>query len=368
MERAVIELFESLRPEIEPHFLVSRTAVRGRLPLFEEIRGRGLDWSPFSDFWSWPMLGKPSSPLHLAKMLVALTLANLDSLRAARGRDAIYVPNVFFLLYSLVACCLFRVTGRRVIYEFHNVMDRPTGHRLALRLLRWSVTDFVNGSLYGHNCTRDNQPYIDEQKLALIQRAVPLSTPPRRDPLSRFAGCRNIVFIGQVSRAKGVDHLVDAFASVADTFPDARLHIVGGREPAFEVDLRRRITGSGVRDRISLWGFRRDAREFLYSAYVLVQPSPPELCESAGLAVLEAMAARVPAIVFKSGALSENVFHEETGLVCEGATSACLADCLGRMLSDIAFRDRCAGASLHHYQLRHTPKIAHNRWLALFRR
>jgi hypothetical protein len=44
------------------------------------------------------------------------------------------------------------------------------------------------------------------------------------------------------------------------------------------------------------------------------------------------------------------------------------ADCLGRMLSDTAFRDRCAGASLHHYQLRHTPEIAHNRCLALFRR
>ena len=40
MERSVIELFDKLRPEVEPHFVLTQTAFRQQLPILREIESR----------------------------------------------------------------------------------------------------------------------------------------------------------------------------------------------------------------------------------------------------------------------------------------------------------------------------------------
>src|SRR5262245_36918131 len=76
MERGVIETFDLLRPEVHPHFLISRTPARKGLPLFTEIEKRGFDYSFLSDFRGWERIGRPKSLEHLFKMVTGLLRGN----------------------------------------------------------------------------------------------------------------------------------------------------------------------------------------------------------------------------------------------------------------------------------------------------
>jgi len=110
MERGVIEIFDLLRPEVDPRFLISQTPRRLGLPLFDEIEKRKFNYSFLSDRKGWERLAKPRSLSHLYKMLVGLLRGNLDALREVRRHDMLYVPNLFAAYYALLAMLFCRLT------------------------------------------------------------------------------------------------------------------------------------------------------------------------------------------------------------------------------------------------------------------
>jgi glycosyltransferase involved in cell wall biosynthesis len=185
-------------------------------------------------------------------------------------------------------------------------------------------------------------------------------------PLGKATAHQHVVFIGQVAEHKGVDVLVDAFTRLALDYPSAHLHIIGN------------VADSGFRDhlvsraylemkcRVTFWGYREDARNFLENAYLLVQPTRPSLAqESAGLAVLEAMAVGVPSIAFRSGALPEIVVHGKTGLVCTDDSVECLESALRTVLSDRGLRDRLGAGARDRFEAHYAPERARASWLRL---
>src|SRR5436190_23805884 len=167
-----------------------------------------------------------------------------------------------------------------------------------------------------------------------------------------LSGNRTIFFVGQVSRHKGIDLLVQAFIWVAREHRDVRLHLVGGFKQDFRFELDELIAAAGLSDRVTFWGYREDVADLLRSAYLYVQSSPPSrVHDCSPLAVIEAMAMGRPAICFRSGALPEMVVHEKTGLVCEESVTA-LAEAMNRTVDDIEFRADCAVAAKQRYEER----------------
>src|SRR5437870_5202742 len=136
MERGVIEIFDLLRPEVDPHFLISQTPRRLGLPLFDEIEKRRFNYSFLSDQKGWERLGKPRSLSHLCKMLIGLCRGNLDAARVVRRHEMLYLPNLFAAYYGFFAMLFCRLTGRRVIYHFHDLYPRPSSQ---LRLVSFFV-------------------------------------------------------------------------------------------------------------------------------------------------------------------------------------------------------------------------------------
>ena len=120
MERATIETFDLLRPEVEPLFLMTYTTQRLDLGVLREIKRRHLPHRFLSDRRGWPRLAKPTSLGHLLRLLWAFVRGNSDSLRAARGQDAIYLPSPNHLGLALLPALWFRLTGRRVLLHFHQ--------------------------------------------------------------------------------------------------------------------------------------------------------------------------------------------------------------------------------------------------------
>jgi glycosyltransferase involved in cell wall biosynthesis len=137
-----------------------------------------------------------------------------------------------------------------------------------------------------------------------------------------------IACVGRLSRAKGVDVLLDALALLGPR--DFELVLIG--DGAERAELAERARALGLAARVSFTGWldaaARDAE--LARAAFLVFPS--RLPESFGLAGVEAARLGRPAVGFGTGGSAEWLRDGETGLVAAPETPAGLAAAIARLL------------------------------------
>ena len=144
------------------------------------------------------------------------------------------------------------------------------------------------------------------------------STPP---PLHNDDfGNQTISFVGVDWPRKGGPELIEAFECVRQRLPGARLTIIGC-SPA--------VSGPGIHiaGRIPI----KEVARFLSESSVFCLPSR---IEPFGIAVLEAFACGLPAVVTRIGALAGLVHDGQTGRVVEPGNSSALAEALIELLSD----------------------------------
>lgn len=337
MERSVIEIFDLLRPNIAPHFLVSRTLEQRKMPLLAEIRRRHFNYSFFSDTKPWPKIQRPKSFKHLMWMLTTLVIGNWDVLRASKGHDAIYLPGLSYVYYAVLTIILFRILGKRILYSFHDLMLYRS---VALRLVSYFVTDYIHNCQAGFELVAAPNAFLRCRRNHVlaprIEKRTCDSTDRNLEP--EMSGFRNVLFLGQVSRHKGVDLLIDAVELAKKKHPNIRLHIVGAYGAQSD-ELSNKLQSSTV---TRFWGFQNGTQRFFERAELLVLPSPPSRSlESFGRVIIEANEAGVPAIAFRGGVMQDVIHHEKTGLLCEEESAQSLADAIDRLLSDKDFRKSC---------------------------
>lgn len=187
-----------------------------------------------------------------------------------------------------------------------------------------------------------------------------------------------ILYVGRISPEKGVQVLLEAFASVVRAHPDCQLDIVGmpGLLPyalhlgltkdatalklnayygdslaaKFRLQLLRKnssfattldqLTNPKIKAQVHYHGaLPNEALLTLYNqATVLVFPSVWN--EPFGMPVTEAMACGLPVVASDSGAIPELVHHEQSGLIVPRGSAPKLAAALSRVLSDPATAHR----------------------------
>jgi glycosyltransferase involved in cell wall biosynthesis len=201
-----------------------------------------------------------------------------------------------------------------------------------------------------------------------------------------------ILFVGRKSPEKGVHRLLEAFALVAEKAPDARLVLVGPSSLAGQELVDRDGTDPLFNDVREFWGrpgrFRdylvekaesqtpgkvtfldrvdhSDLADWYQRADIFVFPSIWE--EPFGMPPTEAMAAGLPVVATRSGALPEIVVDGETGLLVDRGDVDGLAQALLELLEDSGERARMGAAGrarvLDHFNWdRHTGD-----WLRVYR-
>lgn len=108
--------------------------------------------------------------------------------------------------------------------------------------------------------------------------------------------------IGRLSGSKNQHVLIAAYARIVEKLPASRLVIIGeGRK---ESELRSLVTRHRLQSRVLLTGFVPNAQRYLKAFDLFLFPSRSE---AFGLALLEAMIARVPVIVSRVGGICELV-------------------------------------------------------------
>lgn len=142
------------------------------------------------------------------------------------------------------------------------------------------------------------------------------------------------VFLGVVKEAKGVHDLLRAWPRVRSAVPGARL-VLGG---SGDIDGARALARElGVEDAVETpgWVAGEDKAALLRRAWVLALPSH---WEALPMAVLEAMAAGVPVVASRVGAIPEAIAQGRGGLLVPPRDPRALAEALVEVLGDAALR------------------------------
>jgi glycosyltransferase involved in cell wall biosynthesis len=145
---------------------------------------------------------------------------------------------------------------------------------------------------------------------------------------------------------KGHRHLVAAAKYVIEEIPEARLVLVG--QGPLESEVRQQVRQLGLEGSVVFAGHRRDAPRIAGAFDVFTLAS---IHEGLAIALVEAMALGVPAVVTRVGGLSEVVEHGKQGLVVSPAQSRPLADSIVTLLRDRELRDRMGAAAIERARL-----------------
>ncbi len=155
-------------------------------------------------------------------------------------------------------------------------------------------------------------------------------SPPMKSPTPLIG------YVGRIKRYKSVDHAIEAFPIVLQTFPTANLVIVG--EGDDRPRLERIVDAKGLSGSVNFTGFVDEDEKvrLLQSMWALAMPSSKE---GWGLTVTEANACGTPAVVSDVPGLRDAVLDGETGLVFPYADRSALGERMVRLLSDASLRE-----------------------------
>lgn len=269
----------------------------------------------------------PSKDRWRARLYWRTRALNLRSLNSRRALNKVDRP--FDLVVQVFG--LFRTSGARYVLYLDNTIEvsrtewpewvavegRPLERLYAWerRLFQGAAHLFTMGGPAARSLTGFYG--VERSKVTVVGGGASFDELPqprseRRDP--------TILFVGSDWRRKGGDVLVEAFGRVRARHPQARLQIIGTREPRPEPG-------------VEVLGFLSD-REQLADVYAEASVfCLPSRFEPYGLAAIEAMAHELPCVV-TPGALGEVVQHGETGLVVLPDDVRGLAEALNRLLDD----------------------------------
>jgi glycosyltransferase involved in cell wall biosynthesis len=241
---------------------------------------------------------------------------------------------------------------RRVVVTIHDVIpfnvsgsdDSDLKYRLWRQFIRLCIKR-ADALIAPYHVTRDElitRLGADPAKVHVVNYGVDHATYFQR-PLERAA--RRVLYVGEVSRSKGVEVLIRAFAEVQKRVPDAEL-LIGGK-PAKDSPMLEELARSLGIHNLTFLGFipEKDLADHYAQTTVMVFPSHCGF----GLSTLEAMACGCPVVGVR--ALDAPEFFADAGLLAEPDNVAEVGDCLARVLESAQLQAELTRKSLARAQL-----------------
>jgi glycosyltransferase involved in cell wall biosynthesis len=154
------------------------------------------------------------------------------------------------------------------------------------------------------------------------------------------SGSPVVITAGRLVAEKGQADLIRAFADVRKTVP-CQLAILGTGE--LDSQLRRLCAELGIAKDVHFLGWQANPFKYIARATVFVSPS---LTEGFGLALLEAMACKVPVIATDCPGGHREILGDEFGMLVPAASPGELSRSIAAVLNDPGLRARLSTAGL----------------------
>ena len=363
MERAVIRLVAELTARgAEAHFAAER---RWGHAVQREIEAIGARWTgvPFV-----ASLSRPRTAVELGWALRSYARSPSDLRRVFEARRprqllATNINNAFF------------ARGLARLPEVVSVFRAPNPPGVSRNGLKRAFDRAVWRTVHSaYDAIVCNSDYTagriaatvgDDRGIEVVRNLPPALGRGADDLPPPDPSRRRIVFLGQISRHKGVDVLVEAATGLIAHRQDVDLVLAGPDvwQDGFGAQIRAGIVEAGLGERIRFLGPVGDVHALLGGAAVHVCPSTGD-AESFPNVVIEAKQAGVPSVVFPTAGLPEAVEDGVSGLVTAAPTAAALRHALGRVLDEPGLRARLAEGAARSLQ-EYSPDRITDRWLDL---
>ena len=188
---------------------------------------------------------------------------------------------------------------------------------------------------------------------------VPNAAPDPGTP--RTGDAKVVVAAGRLARQKGFDLLVDAYAQVAQRYPDWQLHIYGSGDERGR--LLAQILRLGLERQVRLMGYSANLSEAMSRAALYVMSSR---VEGFPMVLLEAMAVGLPVVSFDCPNGPADLVRQGTnGVLVPNGDVGGLADALCVLMADPRRRARMGEAARATARKYDIGRISH-RWETLF--
>jgi glycosyltransferase involved in cell wall biosynthesis len=193
-----------------------------------------------------------------------------------------------------------------------------------------NISVLESGSLAGVDLSRFNSA-------SLAGRALKC-----RETLSIPLTARVVLFVGRVTRDKGMLELADAFSRIKAVDSEVYLVVVGPTEPQRDPLPPALLQALESDDRIRMTGYDPEPEKYLAMADVLCLPS---YREGFGNVVIEAGALGVPTVGTRINGLRDAVVDGVTGLLVPPKNAAALAGALASLLKNEGKRKQMGNAA-----------------------
>ena len=284
-------------------------------------------------------------------------------------RERFDIVHTHLLTSNILGGIAVHLSGTPVVGSLHNT-DPWSGRHAKVKqwleyliLRRWTQRTIAVGHIVAERHVEKLRP----AGLDVVPNAVPLIDPLPADERRRLRmelvgdPDRPIVLtLGRLTRQKGYDILLQAFATVHQSHPDACL-LIAGSGPDHEV-LTALAASLGLNEHARLLGPRSDPERLLGAADIFVSSSR---WEGLPLVVLEAMAARLPVVATSVGDIPR-VLTENTGLLVPPDDAGALAAELGRLLGDVGLRQNLGQGARARIESEYSVEVWCERLLAVY--
>lgn len=343
-----ITIATELRSRTGVHFLTT-----GEGPFTEELDSLGFDRSVVQLPGSLMTYGHNTQG-HKAMLAASLLPLAWDRIRRR-------IPSNTAILHAsdlrgvLLAGPAARAMKVPVVWHVHLGERSTTLNRLA------GLTS--NSIVIPDPSTLESAPGLPMQKVQVVPNAVQHDV-LARDPVTR-GGCR-LVTSSRLVPQKGLDLLLEAVASVRNSFSPIRLDVYGGEQKGYEAyarKIRLRLTELGLDQTVTLRGHRARPYTYWSEAAVYVQASR---WENYPVAVLEAMALGLPVVATDVGAMAKIVENGRTGILVPPGDPPSLARAIIGLLDNPLEADAMGSAGRERVLRDFVPSVMTNRIMSIF--
>ena len=267
--------------------------------------------------------------------------------RHASEFDVIHVHGLLNPVSSLSALAAVRKKVPLVLHPFGTLSQYTFKHRRRwLKKAYFRLLDGPNlraaGAIHFTTATERDESRLHKLEWGGRAHVIPPpwigdNVPSTRRIIDRPAV--NVLIIARLHPVKNIEGLLDAWTTVVQRVPDARLTIAGDGKPDYMRELRARVARLGIKSSVRFTGFVRAAEkaQLLAAADLFVLPS---YHENFGVVVLEALAAGIPVVLTPEVQICSFVLEHALGRVAKRSPDE-IAEAIIEALADTDLRVRC---------------------------